>query len=105
MQGTDINVRHMKVPRTTRTYARCGKARKRQLGVKSGNMQWQAMKKVLWPYVPSKLESGEGVPVEDVLRGWGEIAKDLRCHPTAAQRYERERGLRVHRTPGGGEKA
>jgi hypothetical protein len=43
--------------------------------------------------------------LEDVLRGWGEIAKYLRCDPTTAQRYERDRGLPVHRTPGGGPKA
>lgn len=43
--------------------------------------------------------------MEGVLRGWHEIGTYLRCHARTAQRYERERFLPVHRTPGGGSKA
>jgi hypothetical protein len=68
-------------------------------------MQREKVRPVLWLYCPSKLTLREGAALEDVLRGWGEIAKYLRCHPTTAQRYERERGLRIHRTPGGGRKS
>jgi hypothetical protein len=52
-----------------------------------------------------KLNSCEGALLEDVLWGWDEIAKYLRCHPTTAQQYRRERGLPVRRKPGGGPKA
>ncbi len=35
------------------------------------------------------------------LRSWKEIAKFLGCDPRTAQRHEHERGLPVHRVPGG----
>ena len=43
--------------------------------------------------------------MEDILWGWGEIAKYLGLHPRTAQRYEETRGLPVQRRPGGGPKA
>jgi Tol biopolymer transport system component len=38
----------------------------------------------------------------DRLTSWKEIASFIRCDPRTAQRYERHRGLPVHRVPGSG---
>jgi Tol biopolymer transport system component len=38
----------------------------------------------------------------DRLQSWKEIASFLGCEPRTAQRYELQRGLPVHRLPGGG---